>query len=334
MIGLPVVTGAVFIACGGGAATPTPANAPSAGPSVAVPSVAAPSVVASVAVPSAAPSVVATSAPTPSPLASSAPASAVPSSISITFAGDKSVQGAWTTYATRADAICNNPTYDGPNILFFAQSQDGNVVVLVTLNSGSIGVSERAGAGATYTDREFQGTGVTSLDPATGASFDSDLTETTPSDFNPGTLGKISHVSGTVECGSQTGGVSTVTVSGATPDGAVNGPLPSFRVACNNSTQNGKGVNVSAIVTAGTNPTQLIINLPANGKATLYAVGKDPNSQTLYMIDPAATYSVTDSGVHIDADFVQNQAASGATPGPLRLHLAGDLTCGDFSQSP
>lgn len=265
---------------------------------------------------------------------SSAPASAVPSSISITFGGDKSVQGAWTTYATRADAICNNPTYNGPNILFFAQSQDGNVVVLVTLNSGSIGVSERAGAGATYTDREFQGSGVTSLDPATGASFDSDLSETTPSTFNPGALGKISHVSGTVECGSQTAGASTVIVSGSTPDGAVSGPLPSFRVSCNDSTQYGMSVNASAVVTAGTNPTQFIINLPSTGKGTLYAVGKDPGTQTLYMIDPAATYSVTDTGVHLDADFVQNQSASGATSGPLRLHLAGDLTCGAFNKSP
>ncbi|HEY5519685.1 MAG TPA: hypothetical protein VIK08_03430 [Candidatus Limnocylindrales bacterium] len=250
------------------------------------------------------------------------------------MAGDKSVQGAWTTYATRADAICSNPTYNGPDILFFAQSHDGSAVVLVTLSSGSIGVSERAGAGATYTDREFQGTGVTSLDPATGATFDSDLTETTPSRSNIGTLGKISHVSGTVQCGSQTDGASTVTVSGSTPDGAVNGPLPSFRVSCNNSAQYGKSVNVSAIVTAGTNPTQFIINLPSSGKATVYAVGKDPGSQTLYMIDPADTYSVTDSGVHIDADFIQNQTASGATPGPLRLHLSGDLTCGAFNQSP
>jgi len=254
--------------------------------------------------------------------------------MSITFAGDKSVQGAWTTYATRADAICNNPTYNGPDILFFAQSNDGNVVVLVTLNSGSIEVSERAGAGATYTDREFEGTGVTSLDPATGASFDSDLTETTPSENNPGTLGKISHVSGTVECGSQTAGASTVIASGSTPDGAVSGPLPSFRVSCNDSTQYGMSVNASAIVTAGTNPTQFIINLPSGGKATVYAVGKDPGTQTQYMIDPADTYSVTASGVHIDADFVQNQTAAGATPGPLRLHLSGDLTCGAFNHSP
>ena len=333
-VALPAMAAAVFVACGGGGATPTPASVPTAAPSVAIPSVAAPSVAAPSVAPSVAPSAVATSNPSASPLASSAPPSAVPSSISITLSGDKSVQGAWTTYATRADAICNNPTYDGPNILFFAQSSDASVVLLVTLDHSSIQVSERAGGGSTYTDREFQGTGVSPFDAAAGASFDSDLAEVTPSGDNSGTLGKITHVSGAVKCGSQTVGSSTVTATGATPDGPVSGPFSSFRVSCNNSAQYGKSVSTSAIVTAGSNPTSLILNVSANYPATLFMNGKSPATATSFTVDPTATIAVTDTGAHIDADFTQSEPANGPTPPPVRLHVAGDLTCGAFSQSP
>ena len=336
-----VIAAGLAAACSGGS-TPTPSSAQgrgSAPPAVTVAPTAVPSGATPSAAPSAAPSTPASVAPSaaassPTPATSAAPASAAPASISITFGGDSSVKGQWGTYALRADPVCNNPTFNGPDIIFFAQSKDGSAVALVTLSAGSIEVSERAGAGATYTDREFQGTGVTALDPTTGATFDSDLTETTPSTNNPGTLGKFSHVSGTIECGSQTISASTVTMTGTTPDGAINGPFSAFRVSCNNSTQYGMGVNATAIVTAGTNPTMLIINLPSNGKATVYAVGKDPGTQTLYMINPADTYTVTSNSVHLDADYLQNQAAGTSSPAPLVVHLSGDLTCGAFNQSP
>jgi len=332
-MGAPLVAAILVVACGGGGATPAPAASTQA-PSVAA-TVAGPSARASIA--ASTPTAPASASPssaapqTPSAEPSSSPRSTAPPSFALTVAGDANVQGTW---GKSFGVICNNPTVNGPDLLFFSQSPDGKAVVLITLQPNSIAVSERAGSGATYTDREFQGTGVTAFDPATGATFDSAVSDVTPSGSKTGTLGSISHVTGTVDCGSQTVGTSTLTVTGSTPDGVVDGPFSSFRVACTDSTQYGKSVTVDGIVTAGSNPTSMILHMPSNYPATVFASGKDPATNTSYQADPAAgTYTVTDTGAQVDADFVQSQAPNGPTPPPTRLHVSGDVTCGTFNKT-
>jgi hypothetical protein len=242
----------------------------------------------------------------------------------LTVSGDKNVAGTWTS---SYGIDCNNPTFDGPDILFFATSPDGKAVVLITLKDGSIGVSERAGAGAQYTDREFQGTGVTVFDAARGATFDSDLAIVPTPDAKPGTLGTITHVAGTTDCGGQTPGTSTVVAAGSSPDGAVNGPFSAFRVTCVSSAQYGKSVSVSAVIDAATPPVYLIFNMPSNNKGTIFLISKPSKQHTFRMDEKTGTYTVSDTGAHVDADFVEVLAAGAAGP-PHTIHLAGDVVCG------
>lgn len=312
---------------GGGAVSPAPqsvALSPAAAPATSVAASAPASAVASTA-PTQAPSA-------PASPATSAPASPVatgslpPASFKLLVAGDANVKGTW---GASFGITCNNPSFDGSDILFFAESPDKAAVVLVTVSASSIDVNERAGAGADYTSRDFTGASVSAFDAARGATFDSDLTEVQQAGAKPGKLGAITHISGSVDCGNQTPGTSTVQVSGATADGAVSGPFESSRISCVQSAQNGDAVNVTAVVTAGTTPTLLIVHFPADGKATIFVVTNGGQTSYSYAIDPSGDQAMTTTGGHVDADF-EEVVASGT---PHVLHLAGDLTCGTSTSS-
>ena len=307
---------------GGGAASPAAqsvALSPAAAPPTTVPASATASAVASAA-PTQAVSVPPT-ATVSAPASASATGSLPPASFELSVAGDDNVKGTW---GASFGITCDNPSFDGSDVLFFAKSPDKAAVVLVTLAASSIDVNERAGAGADYTSRDFTGTGVSAFDAAKGATFNSDLTEVQQAGAKPGKLGAITHISGSVDCGNQTPGTSTVQVSGATADGAVSGPFESSRIACVHSAQNGDAVNVTALVTAGTTPTLLIVHFPADGKATIFQVTNEGQTSNSYAIDPTGDQAMTATGGHVDADF-EEVVTSGT---PHVLHLAGDLTCG------
>ncbi len=272
---------------------------------------------------------VSTPAASGSPTATATPGASAPAVFQLAVTGDANVTGTWSkSYGVN----CNNPTYDGLDILFFAQSPDTQAVVLITLTQGSIGVSERHGAGAAYTDREFQGTGVTVFDPAKGATFDSELTTVPGSGQKPGALGAITHITGSVDCGSQVPGTSTVALSGSTAEGAVSGPFQRFRIGCNTNAQYGSSVTAIAIVSAGATPSLLIINLPASGKATIFSATQSPPVNHSYAIAPTGTLTTTAGGAHVEADFLEVLPA-GATGPAHTIHLAGDMTCGVWTTS-
>lgn len=297
------VTGALILsACSSGAGAPT--SAATAGP-------------------------IATTGAETAPPATAAPGpiSTAPASFRLAVKGDPNVTGTW---GASFGVNCNNPTLTGYDILLFAQSPDAKAVVLITLNAGKIDVSERAGQGATYTDREFTGTGVTGLDPAHGGAFDSDLTIVPTPNSKPGTLGTITHVSGTVDCGNQTVGSSTVVASGASAEGALNGPFDRFRATCNHSAQYGNSASLVGVVTAGSTPTYFIVNFPASGTATIFSTSENPPAQHSYTIAKTGTLTVTATGAHVDADYTEVVSA-GATP--HTIHLAGDTVCGTTNNS-
>ncbi len=306
--GLAIALLAAACSSGGTASPPSPnptpvASSPSPGSSVSS-SIASPS-----APPSSAPSVAARSS--------------APATFALTTAGDGNVTGTWSSSFGIA---CDNPTFSTPDITFFATSPDKKAVVLITLNQGSIGVSERAGSGTAYTDREFQGTGVTSFDPATGAAFDSTLTISPTPQPNPGSLGTISHVTGSVDCAGQTAGGSTVVFSGASAEGAMTGPFTLFRVTCIVDKVNGNAVSTTGIIPSGNTQTGMTLFLAAKG-STIFSHGPAGPPQHAYDIAPQGTVSLTAGGAHVDADFVERLAA-GTAGTPHTLHLTGDLTCG------
>jgi hypothetical protein len=259
----------------------------------------------------------------PSSAPSVAARSSAPATFVLTTAGDRNVTGTWSS---SFGTTCDNPTFSGPDIIFFAASPDKKAVVLITLNQGSIGVSERAGSGASYTDREFQGTGVTSFDPATGAAFDSTLTIIPTPESKPGTLGTISHVTGSVDCAGQTAGTSTIVFSGASAEGAMTGPFSAFRATCVVDKVNGNAVSVTGIIPSGSTQTGMTLFLTAKG-STIFSHGPDGPPQHAYDIAPQGTVNLSVGGAHVDADFVERLAAGAAGP-PHTLHVTGDVTCG------
>ena len=273
--------------------------------------------------------VVTTGATTAPATATPAPLSTAPASFQLTMTGDPNVTGTW---GASFGIDCNNPTLTGTDILFFAQSPDTKAVVLITLQQGSIGVSERAGGGATYTDREFSGTGVSTFDSARGGTFDSDLTIVPSPSSKPGTLGTITHVTGSIDCGNQAIGSSTIVATGSDAEGAINGPFDRFRATCNHSTQYGEGLQLTGVLTAGTTPTYFIINVPANGNGSIFTSSQNPPAQHSYTVAKSGTATPTATGAHLDADYVE-VLATGSTATPHTIHLTGDIVCGTINNT-
>lgn len=277
------------------------------------------------------PTTASTVAPITTPALTEAPGPTGPATFQLTVAGDPRVTVAWQT----GNGInCSNPTLAGLNILTFATSPDGQVTLVLTFTSGQVSVSERAGSGTTYTAREFKGTGVSGFDPARGVAFDSAVEIVPTPAINAGTLGTISHVSGSVDCAGQTTGTSSVVASGASAEGAVTGPFTQFRIVCTSSTADGNTANIIAVMDTLTPPTYFIVGLPSNGNATMFTIAGAAQKQHTYVVDKAGTssYTVTATGLHLDADFTE-VVAQGATEAPHVIHLAGDATCGTFNKS-
>jgi len=128
-----------------------------------------------------------------------------------------------------------------------------------------------SGAGSTYVERDFTGTGVTAFDAATGATLDSPLTEVAITDAR-GTLGVLTSIKGTIDCGNQMPGSSALTVSGSTPKGAVSGGLSPVNVECTSSTTYGSAVSVDGIIQVGSTPYFAIVYISPNS-FTFFAAG-------------------------------------------------------------
>jgi hypothetical protein len=175
-----------------------------------------------------------------------------------------------------------------------------------------------SGSGATYVERDFAGTGVTNFDAAKGATIDSPLTEGPNQDAH-GTLGVLTSMSGTIDCGNQVPGSSTLTFSGPTPKGALSGGLSPVNVECVTNTF-GKSVSVLGILQVGTTPTDMIMSV-SPGTFSVYPVGAG-----FYRNTSTAVATLTATGAHIDGDVLEQNVAKGATA--HTIHVTGDVTCG------
>ena len=158
-----------------------------------------------------------TTTPSTRPPTSSSAPSASPRA-SITFTGDVGLTGAGSDPSVR----CNFPVLEGMSIAVLAKPQNSTVLARVGLQSGKVKVFVGSGSGPDYHERAFEGTGVTSFDAAKGAVIDSTLTETAATAGSAkGTVGALTAIRGSVECGDQTAGTSTVTITGNTAEGAL-----------------------------------------------------------------------------------------------------------------
>ena len=294
MSGLLVVIGLLAAACGSsGGATPAAATPPAAS----LPATASPA-------PSSAPSAAATPGP-----------SKGPASATFALAGTAGLTGGVTINSIS----CDQPSLIGPQIEALGKATNGSGFVLF-VTASHIEARVASGDGPTLKLRSFVGSGVTAFDSATGVTIDSDLTETTPPGAAIGTLGALSHLSGTLDCGNQQPGSASVTISGSSKFGLMSGAISNAKVTC---TVYGSAtyVTAQALAMAGTTPVLVFVNA---GPTMLQLVIETNGASDIYQAPGAAASTITSAGASFSTDLTEIVK----TGTPLVLHVEGSDTCG------
>jgi hypothetical protein len=225
---------------------------------------------------------------------------------------------------------CQFPTPDGLQIFMLGQFGTGGPALNMRILPGSLGLTVSTGSGAQFHSRSFTGTGVTSFDAATGAQLDSPLTEVTASTENPKGIGLLKSLAGSIDCGNQVPGTSTLMLTATTPDGDVNGGLDPVRVSCNGSKQFGKSVQVIGVGMVGTTPVSADVVARATGGFSVFLSGSGI-AQYFYQSKDPTTATLTDGGAQISGDAASTPAAGAA---PLTIHVEGSVVCGTTASGP
>jgi hypothetical protein len=197
----------------------------------------------------------------------------------------------------------------------------------MNFTKGKVTVGVYAGSGTTFVGRTFEGTGVKGFNAARGAQIDSTLTETTAStpSLNPGTLGAITSIKGSIDCGDQTPGTATVTFTGDTAEGAIKGRANPFRVECDNSATNGNTVQMSGVVKVGKTKAQVIATFGPDTINVFEVFPGPPAVQHQYVVKAAGVSTISSTGAQLNGTAVEQSPASGTAH---TLQLAGKVTCG------
>ena len=248
--------------------------------------------------------------PSPTPAPTKGPATE-----SLNVVGPAGATGA----VTNAQIRCNFPATDGTSYInVIGQPVDPNLSVYIDVSAALVNVRLDSGSGSTYVERDFTGTGVTTFDAATGARIDTKLVEV-PTTGAPGTLGVLTSLSGTIDCGNQLPGTSSLTLSGPTAKGALAGGADHVNVQCVTNTF-GKSVSTIGIVQVAGTPTLAVIFIsPGTASVALSEDGFFRNTA-------ASVATLTPTGAHVDADLVDQNPAKGTTA--TTIHMAGDVVCG------
>ena len=242
--------------------------------------------------------------PTPTPLG--------PPSESITLTGDPT----FTVPISSPSILCEDP---GGNGLVIDVSGPLGVLgqapfLRVTVSQGLINVKVAAGAAASYSERDFTGTGTSGFDAARGVHLSGALTESTAAGTNKGSLGAVTAISGSIDCGNQTSGTTTVIITGSVDGSTLSATPKPVKVTCDAATGGLLYVTITGPVAVGSSQTVVGITAGANVLSIVIA-------SHFYTVRGQVSTSVTSTGAHMDQDVTE--ASTGHT-----LHLRGDATCG------
>jgi hypothetical protein len=284
-------------ACSG--SSPPPAQGPSvtAGPSVSIPS---------------------SPSGSPSPVPSKGPATA-----QFSIVGTAGLTGS----VTARTITCNQPSLDGPQIFFIGTTGASGPDIVIFARQGHVEVRVGTGSGATLRLRTFVGSGVTSFNAATGLVLDTTLTETTDTATATGSLGALSSISGSLDCGNEQPGSANITVSGPSPYGQLDGALTDDAVTCT-VTASGTFVGIEGLGMAGTTPVLLFVTA---GAGLLQVAVETKTAGSFYSVKGTGVATLTPGGATIGADALES-VPSGSTPSPNVLHVTGTATCGTTIQ--
>ena len=247
-----------------------------------------------------------------------------PPTAALNVTGDAGLSGDMT----KTSVSCDNPGFDGNEISLSGvpagQTDPAGPSFFMFVSAGSVLVRVSTGSGADFKVREFTGSGVTGFNAATGAKLDSPLAETTAIGPDKGTLGAVSAIKGSIDCGNFTAGTSAVKLTGDTADGAVNGTFDPVLVTCTTSPGGnfpGNYVIVRGITNVGSKKAMFFVTTQPDGTLVLFET-LQPSGQHQYM-GPAGSGSPRTDGVTIKGDAVEQNA----TP-PHTIHVEGDAKCG------
>ncbi len=216
---------------------------------------------------------------------------------------------------------CAFPSLKGLQIVVNgAETAAPGVAVGVTVVASSVTVTVASGSGQQFTEREFTGGGLTGFDASEGVQINAtSLSETTSPSGKRGTLGGVTSITGSVDCGNQNPGSSTIMLSGSVSQGPVSGSLAHVFVICEPT-----GVLTLAI-TSGS--PQLFLDFFANGQDSslhVYVVSAGSSTTVTYFDKGPGVASVTSTGAHINAAALQLGIP---TAQAHTLHMTGDVTC-------
>jgi hypothetical protein len=195
----------------------------------------------------------------------------------------------------------------------------------MSIRKGFIDVRLGSGSGKTYTERDFQGSGVSGFDATRGATVNSTLTDMTAAGTAKGTIGAVSSISGTVDCGNQHPGSGEITVTGDTGDGVVSGNVTSLLVRCD-TTATGQNDLVLGLTHVGAAPAFVEIGGGAGtGTITLFVALQTATGSHFYSTTTPGTQSFSTGHITYKGTATEAAAAGGA---PHSVAVAGNATCG------
>lgn len=256
-----------------------------------------------------------TPSPTPTPKPTPGPAAAT-----LTISGDPAVAGDLEPI----DVRCNYPSVDGSTIVLSWHSKDRNQAIRVVVAAELVTVQYTSGSGKTYAERDFQGTGVAGFHAGNGAGIDSPLDPVLTA-LEEGTLGPIVAIRGSIDCGNQKAGSSTLTLSGVTATGKLSGLfLQPVRVECN-ATPNAESVEIVGAADVGTNPTLFVFHATVNG----FSLSQQPKTgpAVVYLNKQLTSVKLAPLSASINGDAVE-ALPSRSKLKPHKLTILGDVVCG------
>jgi hypothetical protein len=235
-----------------------------------------------------------------------------PASATVTLGGG--VKG----LAKGIQVSCQSPSLTGLLIILTGATTSNDVFSTITLGPASVVVTIDSGSGATFSGRTFTGLGVTSFDPTTGAQIDSPLSEVTTT-AKPGKLPSLTSIKGSVDCGSQVPGSSTLTLDGTVPEGPVTGPIDPIRVDCNPDAKPAS-IHAVGLIKVVSRTAEVVFQATTDG-FTAYILPTLITNQHFFMTTDPTTVTISVTGAHVSGSATE----SGTTN---TLKVSGDLTCG------
>ena len=151
------------------------------------------------------------------------------------------------------------------------------------------------------------------------AQIDTTLTETTAAGLNPGKLGAITSLKGSIASNDQLAGTSTLTITGDIAAGHMDGPVNPASVVC---AADGKSVSIIGRASAGSTPVLLVISLAKDHFSV--AAATPAGAGGFFLIDAPGVAALVPGGAQVSGDAPKADSSDSA---PV-IHLAGDVTCG------